>query len=84
MTTETAASPAPPVARGWRSRLRWLVPIAFLVLVGWLLLRGIDEVDLPEMQRTLLAVPTLPALAIALLALFAVAFTGLIDVVIAR
>ena len=84
MTTETAASTAPPVARGWRSRLRWLVPIGFLVLVGWLLLRGIDEVDLPEMQRTLLAVPTLPALAIALLALFAVAFTGLIDVVIAR
>jgi phosphatidylglycerol lysyltransferase len=84
MTTETAASPSPPVARGWASRLRWLVPIAFLALVGWLLVHGIDEFDLPEMQRTLLAVPTLPALGIALLALVAVAFTGLIDVVIAR
>ncbi|GAA0716164.1 bifunctional lysylphosphatidylglycerol flippase/synthetase MprF [Dokdonella soli] len=84
MSTETAASPSPPVARGWAARLRWLVPIAFLALVGWLVVRGIDEFDLPEMQRTLLDVPTWPALGIALLALVAVAFTGLIDVVIAR
>ena len=47
-------------------------------------MRGIDEFDLPEMQRTLLEVPTLPAVGIGLLALAAVAFTGLIDVVIAR
>ncbi|MEO6688352.1 MAG: bifunctional lysylphosphatidylglycerol flippase/synthetase MprF [Dokdonella sp.] len=83
MTTETASTPA-PAAHGWAARLRWLVPIAFLILVGWLVVRGIDEFDLPEMQRTLLEVPTLPAVGVALLALFAVAFTGLIDVVIAR
>ena len=76
-------SAAPP-ARGWLARLRWLVPIAFLLLVGWLLLRGIDGFDLPEMQRTLIEVPTLPAIGVALLALVAVAFTGAVDVVIAR
>ncbi len=74
----------PPAAHGWAARLRWLVPIAFLGVIGWLLVHGVDEFDLPEMQRTLLAVPTLPALGIALLALFAVAFTGSIDVLVAR
>ncbi len=76
--------PAPPAAHGWAARLRWLVPLAFLGVIGWLLVHGVDEFDLPEMQRTLLAVPTLPALGIALLALFAVAFTGSIDVLVAR
>jgi len=83
MTTESA-SPDASTSPGWGTRLRWLLPIAFLVLVGWLVMRGIDEFDLPEMQRTLLDVPTLPALGVALLALFAVAFTGVIDVAIAR
>ncbi|MFI4970244.1 MAG: phosphatidylglycerol lysyltransferase domain-containing protein, partial [Lysobacterales bacterium] len=73
-----------PPASGWAARLRWLVPIVFLGLVAWLLVRGVAEFDLPEMQRTLLDVPTLPALGVGLLALIAVAFTGLIDVVIAR
>ena len=68
----------------WPARLRWLVPIAFLILVGWLVMRGIDEFNLPEMQRTLLEVPTLQAIGVGALALFAVAFTGLIDVLIAR
>ena len=85
MSTATASeTPTAPAARGWTAWLRWLLPVAFLALVGWLLLHGIDEFDLPEMQRTLLEVPTLPALGIAVLALLAVAFTGLIDVVIAR
>jgi phosphatidylglycerol lysyltransferase len=84
MSTETTAPPSPSPARGWIARLRWLVPIAFLALVGWLLVRTAAEFDLPEMQRTLLAVPTLPALGLGVLALLAVAFTGLIDVAIAR
>ncbi|MEO7430858.1 MAG: bifunctional lysylphosphatidylglycerol flippase/synthetase MprF [Dokdonella sp.] len=83
MTIESASTDA-PVAKGWVTHLRWIVPIAFLLLVGWLVVRGIDEFDLPEMQRTLLDVPTLPALGVALLALFAVASTGVIDVLIAR
>ncbi len=70
--------------RGWRARLRWLVPIIFLALVAWLLVRGIGEFNLQEMQRTLLEVPTPTALGIAALALAAVAFTGLIDTAIAR
>lgn len=84
MSHETNPEPAPAARSGWRARLRWLVPIAFLALVGWLLWHGIDEFNLPEMQRTLLEVPTLSALGVAALALFAVAFTGLIDVAIAR
>ncbi len=61
-------------------RLRWLVPVLFLALTGWLLWRELDhQFDLPEIQRTLLDVPTLPALGIAGLALLAVAFTGLVD-----
>ncbi|MEO7063938.1 MAG: hypothetical protein ABI082_09250, partial [Dokdonella sp.] len=78
------STPRPSAEHGWVARLRWLVPIAFLGVIGWLLVHGIDEFDLPEMQRTLLAVPTLPALGVALLALFAVAFTGSIDVLVAR
>lgn len=84
MSDETTLDPVPAAKRGWRAHLRWLVPVAFLLLVGWLLLRGISEFNLQEMQRTLLEVPTLSGLALAALALFAVAFTGLIDVAIAR
>ncbi|HEY0233301.1 MAG TPA: bifunctional lysylphosphatidylglycerol flippase/synthetase MprF [Dokdonella sp.] len=84
MSTESVANPDQAAASGWGAYLRWLVPIAFLLLVGWLVVRGINEFNLPEMQRTLLEVPTLPALGVALLALIAVAFTGLIDVLIAR
>ena len=84
MTATDPVSAHPSTSRSWLLRLRWLLPIAFLVLVGWLLVQGIDEFDLPQLQRTLLDVPTAPALGVALLALFAVAFTGLVDVVIAR
>jgi phosphatidylglycerol lysyltransferase len=79
-----SASQGTSAARGWAAHLRWLLPLAFLALVGWLVARGIDEFDLPEMQRTLLDVPTGSALGIGLFALVAVAFTGLIDVAIAR
>ena len=82
MNQESVTQASAP--RGWSARLRWLVPIAFLVLVAWLLVRGVSEFNLQEMQRTLLEVPTLAALGIAALALAAVAFTGLIDVTIAR
>ena len=84
MSAATEPTTTAAQARGWRAHLRWLVPIAFLALVGWLVWRGVDAFDLPELQRTLLGVPTLPALGVALLALAAVAFTGLVDVVIAR
>lgn len=69
------------------ARARWLrrgVPIVFLGVVGWLVEREVGDFDLPAMQRALLGVPTLPALAIAAFALVAVAFTGLIDVILAR
>ncbi|MEP6511238.1 MAG: lysylphosphatidylglycerol synthase domain-containing protein, partial [Dokdonella sp.] len=78
------ASSSTTTARRWLLRLRWSLPIAFLLLVGWLLWHGIDEFDLPQLQRTLLDVPTLASIGIAFLALVAVAFTGLIDVLIAR
>ena len=81
-TTDTV--PVSPARRGWTAYLRWLVPIAFLALVGALVWHGVDEFDLPQIQRTLLQVPTLPALGVGALALVAVAFTGLVDVVIAR
>jgi phosphatidylglycerol lysyltransferase len=81
-TTEPASSPA---TRPWLARLRVAVPIVFLVLVGWLVVREIgSDFDLPQMQRTLIGVPTLPAIAVALLALSSVAFTGLVDVAIAH
>ncbi|MGH8123569.1 MAG: bifunctional lysylphosphatidylglycerol flippase/synthetase MprF [Rudaea sp.] len=62
------------------ARLRWLVPLLFLALTGWLLWRELgDQFDLPEIQRTLLDVPTLPMVGIAVLALAGVAFTGFVD-----
>ena len=42
-----------------RRYLRWLLPLGFLLLTAWLLWQEIDEFDLIELQRTLLAVPTL-------------------------
>ncbi len=82
-TTETLET-NPPRTPGRGARLRWLVPVAFLLLVGWLLVHGIDDLDLPDLQRALLDVPTLPFAGVGLLALAAVAFTGLVDVAIAR
>jgi len=66
------------------ARLRWIIPAAFLVLVAWLLWREIGEFPLPDIQKTLLDVPTLPALGVAALALFSVAYTGLVDWLIGR
>jgi phosphatidylglycerol lysyltransferase len=80
--SESASLPAP---RSRFTRARIAIPLVFLVLVGWLVVREIgSDFDLPQMQRTLIGVPTLPMIGVALLALSAVAFTGLVDVVIAR
>jgi phosphatidylglycerol lysyltransferase len=68
----------------WRHILRVGVPIAFLSLVGWLVVREIDSLDLQAMQRSLLHVPLLPTIGIGIFALVAVAFTGLIDLALAR
>jgi phosphatidylglycerol lysyltransferase len=72
----------PPRSR-W-AFLRWLIPLAFLGLTGWLVWRELASFDLVQVQRTLVAVPTLPAVGIALFALLAVALTGLVDLRIAR
>jgi phosphatidylglycerol lysyltransferase len=82
--TEPAAEQPIAETRSALAHLRWLVPVAFLALVGWLLWHEIDEFPLPDIQRTLLDVPTLPALGVAALALFAVAFTGCVDWLIGR
>jgi phosphatidylglycerol lysyltransferase len=85
MTAPTETTAHPPSPRPWLARLRAGVPIAFVGLVAWLVVRQIgSDFDLPQMQRTLIDVPTLPAMGVAVLALSAVAFTGLIDVAIAR
>src|SRR5437868_844559 len=75
-------SPAPPTSVF--VRLRWIVPSAFLALAAWLIWRELGEFPLVEVQRALLDVPTLPALGVALLAVFGVAFTGMVDFLIAR
>lgn len=78
--TESADTTHHAKPRSIVARLRWLVPAAFLAVTGWLMWRELGhQFDLPEIQRTLLDVPTVPALGIAALALFAVAFTGLVD-----
>ena len=78
---ESAVDPS----RHWlRHLLRWLVPLVFLGIVGGLLWHEVDAIDLPQMQRSLLQVPTAAIILIGLLALFGVAFTGLIDWAIAR
>lgn len=79
-STDDTAAPASPR----RSRLRWLVPLGFLGLTGWLVWRELASFDLTQVQRTLVAVPTLPAIGIAMFALLAVAVTGLVDLRIAR
>lgn len=67
-----------------RRALRWLVPLVFLGIIGALLWHEVDGIDLPQMQRSLLQVPSGSAVLIGLLALFGVAFTGMIDLAIAR
>ena len=71
-------------APGRFAKLRWILALAFLGITAWLLYREVGELPLPDIQRTLLDVPTLPALGVAALALFAVAFTGFVDVLVAR
>ncbi len=82
MTSDESTPRAP--THPWRAHLRWLVPLTFLGVVAVLAWREAGQLDLPQLQRALLQVPTLPALGVALLALAAVAFTGSIDLVIAR
>lgn len=84
--SETTADGQPSGASGHGAlaRLRWIVPTAFLALVAWLLWRELDEFPLPDIQKTLLDVPTLPMLGVGALALFAVAFTGIVDWLIGR
>src|SRR5262249_16008092 len=62
------------------AKLRWILALAFLGLTAWLQYREVGELPLPDVQRTLLDVPTLPALGVAALALISVAFTGFVDV----
>jgi phosphatidylglycerol lysyltransferase len=66
------------------ARLRWVLALVFLSITAWLLYREVGELPIPDIQRTLLDVPTLPALGVAALALVAVAFTGFVDVLVAR
>lgn len=61
------------------ARVRWIVPTAFLATVAWLLWREVGEFPLPDIQKTLLDVPTASALGVAALAVFSVTFTGLVD-----
>jgi len=69
---------------GVLARLRWIIPSAFLALTGWLLWREVGAFPLPDIQKTLLDVPTAAALGVAALALFSVTFTGLVDWLIGR
>ncbi|MBU6198724.1 MAG: bifunctional lysylphosphatidylglycerol flippase/synthetase MprF [Xanthomonadaceae bacterium] len=78
MSEDSAAAPSTI------ARLRWIVPIAFLALTAWLLWREAGEFPLADIQRTLIGVPTLPALGVAALALIGVTFTGTVDWLIAR
>ena len=78
--TSAIASTAPSAL----ARLRWMVPTAFLALTVWLLWHELGTFPLVEVQRALLDVPTLPALGVAMLAVFGVAFTGCVDFLIAR
>src|SRR6202012_4923159 len=66
------------------AKLRWVLALLFLGVTGWLLYREGGEMPLADIQPTLLDVPTLPALGVAALALVAVAFTGFVDVLVAR
>ena len=66
------------------ARLRWIVPAAFLVVVAWLLWHEVGEFPLPDIQKTLLDVPTASAIGVGALAVFAVMFTGVVDWLIGR
>ena len=82
-----SAAPEPSINHSHhplRRLVRWLVPLAFLCIVSALLWHEVDAIDLPQMQRSLLQVPTGAVILIGLLALFGVAFTGFIDAAIAR
>src|SRR5215475_5130589 len=85
MTTSAESTTHTPPARHRLARLRVAVPFVFLAVVGWLVVREIgSDFDLPTVQRTLIDVPTIWAIGVALLALSSVTFTGLVDVAIAR
>lgn len=81
---ETPSTPAPTATRAGLAPLRWLVPLLFLLVTAWLVGRELAGFDLKTVQRALLHVPTRDAVLAAALALFAVAFTGSIDLAIAR
>jgi phosphatidylglycerol lysyltransferase len=67
------------------ARFRWVVACVFLGTTAWLLWQQRGSVSLPEIQRTLINdVATLPAIGVAILAVIAVAFTGLVDWLIGR
>ena len=83
MSETTDTSSAAP-EHGMLARLRWIVPILFLTLTAWLLWYEVGEFPLPDIQHTLLDVSTPSALAVAVLALFSVAFTGSVDFLIGR
>src|SRR5258708_18131784 len=82
--SDTAERLPAPDERGAIARLRWIVPVAFLALVAWLLWHEVGEFPLPDIQKTLLDVPTAAALGVAALAIFSVTFTGLVDWLIGR
>ena len=84
MTVNPAEPDGHEPGRGWLARLRWLVPMVFLGVTVWLVWRELSGFDVRELQRTLLHVPTRDAAFAAALSLFAVAFTGSVDWVIAR
>src|SRR5690349_16443072 len=81
--SDSPAAAAPARSSAF-AKLRWIVPTAFLALTVRLVWQEIGTFPLIEVQRALLDVPTLPALGVALLAVFGVAFTGTVDFLIAR
>jgi phosphatidylglycerol lysyltransferase len=82
--TTAAGQHSADSSRNVFARLRWIIPTLFLAVVAWLLWHEVGEFPLPDIQKTLLDVPTLPMLGVGALALFAVAFTGLVDWLIGR
>jgi phosphatidylglycerol lysyltransferase len=82
--TTAAGQHSADSSRNAFARLRWIIPTLFLAIVAWLLWHEVGEFPLPDIQKTLLDVPTLPMLGVGALALFAVAFTGLVDWLIGR
>ncbi len=79
------AENAPTIPRAvWIRALRWLLPLALLVFTFVLAGRELTTFDLRSLQRTLIAMPTPGAIGVAVFALASVAYTGLIDLAIAR